>query len=289
MPELPEVECIRFYLQRECAGASVVLHQLAREDIVGTLRSPRGQRSQSATKTPRALLLDGSTLSGVERKGKQLALVASNGRSCIVRLGMSGQLLLVDSIDPKTKHVHASWLLRSGGRSRFLLFRDPRRFGSILPCRDRSELDAHWSRLGPDALTLSFSALSEIVSNRSVGVKALLLNQARTSGLGNIYVDEALFSAGVHPRMPAENLNKKQIKILASTIRSVLSKATAVGGTTLRDYRMPDGSSGRFQAKHRVYGRKGQLCTACKSTILGESVAGRTTSFCPKCQVLSMR
>ncbi len=286
MPELPEVECIRLCLQRECVGSTATLHKLAREDIVGSIQSPRGNRVGFGPKTPKISLLDGATLVEFERKGKQLAFKAACGRSLIVRLGMSGQVLLVDEIDLEMKHVHAVWLLKSAKKSQFLLFRDPRRFGSILPCENTEELNNHWYRLGPDALTLSSLALSHIAKNRPVAIKALLLNQAKVCGLGNIYVDESLFMAKIHPKKTSGNLNKKQIQILALCIRKILTYSIKAGGTTLSDYCVPDGSFGSFQKNHLVYGRQGLLCTLCQSVILGDVIAGRTTAFCPTCQIL---
>ena len=286
MPELPEVECIRLCLQRECVGSTATLHKLAREDIVGSIQSPRGNRGGVGPKTPKISLLDGATLVGFERKGKQLAFKAACGRSLIVRLGMSGQVLLVHEIDLETKHVHAVWLLKSAKKSQYLLFRDARRFGSILPCKNNTELNDHWCRLGPDALTLSSLDLSRIAKNRSVAIKALLLNQTIVCGLGNIYVDEALFMAKIHPKKMSKNLNKKEIQKLALCIRKILAHSIKAGGTTLRDYCVPDGSFGSFQKNHLVYGRQGLLCTLCQSVILGDVIAGRTTAFCPTCQVL---
>lgn len=191
MPELPEVECIRLCLQKSCVGSFITLHKLVREDIVGSLFFPRGRRGERKTKSPKSRPLDGAQLVGFQRKGKQLAFLCGDGRSLILRLGMSGQILLVDEIDPKLKHVHVMWLLKSNGKSKYLLFRDPRRFGSILPCKDPGELSEHWDRLGPDALSISSNDIVCMTKGKSVGMKSLLLNQNKISGLGNIYVDEA--------------------------------------------------------------------------------------------------
>ena len=286
MPELPDVECIRSYLEHTCVGAKIALSQLVREDIVGSVGSPRGKRSAEKSTTPKVALLDSSTLVGVERKGKQLGLIADNGRALLIRLGMSGQLLVVESVDKNLSHVHAVWSLRFNNTLKFLLFRDPRRFGSILPCRNRAGIDDHWNKLGPDALTISQPILWQIMKNRVTGVKALLLDQARICGLGNIYVDESLFLSGIHPKKQACFLNDVELQLLAYSIRRVLSKAIHAGGSTLRDYRTPDGAEGNFQKAHSVYGRIGLLCTMCKATIVGDIVGGRTTAFCPNCQAL---
>jgi formamidopyrimidine-DNA glycosylase len=194
--------------------------------------------------------------------------------------------LLVEEIDLEMKHVHAVWSLKSAKKSQYLLFRDPRRFGSILPCEDSEELKNHWCRLGPDALTLSAIDLSGVVKNKPIPIKALLLNQEKVCGLGNIYVDESLFMAKIHPRKTSRDLNKKQVEKLALCIRKILEGAIKAGGTTLRDYCVPDGSFGSFQKNHLVYGRQGLLCTLCQSVILGDVIAGRTTAFCPICQIL---
>jgi len=284
MPELPEVECIRLCLQTCCSGASVRLHTLQRSDIVGSLRSPRGCRLKRNPKPPPVSLLDCSVLASFERKGKQLSINTTDGRTLVVRLGMSGQLLLVNSFDPITTHVHASWRLDSKAGARFLLFRDPRRFGSIIPCASIAERDAHWNRLGPDALTVTEEELVDAFSNRSVELKSFLLNQACVSGLGNIYVDEALFLSRLHPKLSVKNLTKNQIVILASSIRKILRIAITAGGTTLRDYCLPNGTPGSFQTKHKVYGRAGLLCTICKSVLLGATIAGRTSCYCAVCQ-----
>jgi len=147
-------------------------------------------------------------------------------------------------------------------------------------------LKNHWCRLGPDALTLSDVDLLGIAKDKSVPIKALLLNQGKVCGLGNIYVDESLFMAKIHPRKTSRDLNKKQVERLALCIRKILEGAIKAGGTTLRDYCVPDGSFGSFQKNHLVYGRQRLLCTLCQSVILGDVIAGRTTAFCPICQIL---
>ncbi len=287
MPELPEVECIRRFLARECVGSTLSLHQLNRTDIVGSLDSPRGERKKPGVAARKEALLDQSTLVALERKGKQLAFIASDGRSFIVRLGMSGQLLLMKSFDANLAHVHVSWVVQTKREKRYLCFRDPRRFGSVIPCKNRNELSAHWQLLGPDALSVSSRVLFESMRQSKLVAKAFLLNQARLSGLGNIYVDESLFLAGIHPRTPIRELSETRSKKLVNSIRRVLRESISFGGTTLRDYLVPDGTRGRFQDRSRVYGRAGLLCTRCDTPITQEQLVGRTTSFCPKCQSIS--
>lgn len=289
MPELPEVECIRLCLQASCLDASVQLHQLWRSDIVGSLKSPRGRRHGRAELAAPFALLNNSVIASLSRKGKQLAINTTDGRALIFRLGMSGQLLLTNSLDPAITHVHACWSLRSNITQQFLMFRDPRRFGSIIPCASSTERDLHWDRLGPDALTITTRQLAAACVNRKTKLKVLLLNQSCVCGLGNIYVDEALFLARLHPNTSVQKLNRLQISILASAIRKILRLAITLGGTTLRDYCLPDGTGGSFQMKHKVYGRAGQLCTVCKSILCGVTIAGRSTCYCQKCQSPSVR
>ncbi|MSR44311.1 MAG: bifunctional DNA-formamidopyrimidine glycosylase/DNA-(apurinic or apyrimidinic site) lyase [Phycisphaerales bacterium] len=289
VPELPEVECIRAHLHHACCGGAFRLLSLGRVDIVGTLDAPRGVRGVSplcrwTSPAMRHRLFDSAVLASVKRKGKQLALVARDGRALLVRLGMTGQLLLVDSIDPTIKHVHASWAVRASGRLRFLLFRDPRRFGSLIPCCDCDAIDSHWDTLGPDALSVTAAQLAGAAKHRRVPLKVFLLDQSAVSGLGNIYVDESLFLARLHPRACARSLADSEWKNLVTCFQKTLKKSIRMGGSTLRDYRTPDGVLGRFQHMHHVYGRSGELCTVCKAVVEREVVGGRTTSFCPMCQ-----
>lgn len=283
MPELPEVECVRSQLQQFCVGATVRLVAVARRDVVRGVcwsRSPQ----PSMTMIEKSSLLNRCVISSVQRKGKQIALVAEDGRALIFRLGMTGQVLIVDSLDQDLDHVHLVWLLAAKENRKLLLFRDARRFGSLVVCRTQEELSDWWSLLGPDALSLSTTALRRQLLQSRCCVKAHLLNQSRIAGLGNIYVDEALFLTRIHPKTIACDLTNTQVVALARSIRVVLKKSITYGGTTLRDYKTPDGMKGTFQRHLRVYGRGGGLCTRCKSLVEREVVAGRSTWFCPRCQ-----
>ncbi|MSR29488.1 MAG: bifunctional DNA-formamidopyrimidine glycosylase/DNA-(apurinic or apyrimidinic site) lyase [Phycisphaerales bacterium] len=274
MPELPEVESIRLALLPHLVGSVIRLVSLARRDIV------RGVASRDA-------LLDGQRIVSLIRHGKQLAIVSSSGRLVIVRFGMTGQLLLArDAAACRGHaHVHVVWRVdRAHKKPQFLLFRDPRRFGGLYTLRDAKAHDREWSTLGPDAISITGNEIVQRTLRCRVGVKAFLLNQRHIAGVGNIYADEALFRAGIHPRRRCETLDRAALVRLAAAIRRVLKASIDAGGSTLRDHRLPDGTSGSFVDRHQVYGRAGHPCLVCGATIHTAVIAGRTTCFCLNCQ-----
>jgi formamidopyrimidine-DNA glycosylase len=303
VPELPEVETLRRSLRPHLLGARILSASLRRRDVLTTPGDPRGgfTRSRSAPRPrPRpvlpAHLLQGATISALERRGKQLAILADDGRALVVRLGMSGQVLLAEDPRRATRgldHVHAVWRLaprpdhgRPPATDRCLLFRDPRRFGGLAFLPSREALDDHWSALGPDALTITADLLGRRLAGRDTPIKAALLNQAILAGVGNIYADESLFEAGLHPLRRAADLDQAEVNRLAAAIRSVLRAALAAGGSTLRDYRDADGLAGTAQHAHRVYGRTGRPCPRCGLPLASRVIAQRTTTFCTTCQPL---
>lgn len=186
----------------------------------------------------------------------------------------------------RTDHIHCTWRLRGpGGRSGTLIFRDPRRFGGLwcLPSHERL-LSTRWAALGPDALTIMPQALASRLKHSRRAIKAALLDQQVIAGVGNIYADEALHRAQVHPRRPAALLRPTDWESLARAIRTVMHEALCSGGSTLRDFVDAEGRPGTFVASHRVYGRGGQPCLACGRVLRSTVVAQRTTVYCPHCQ-----
>jgi formamidopyrimidine-DNA glycosylase len=284
VPELPEVESIRRTLERSILGQPIRVIDVLRTDIIGApgrLRAGRGDAQRTDTAGAiRTALLDGSRVASLERRGKQLAIVADSGRSLVVHLGMSGRLVVGDGTVSAPAHTHVTWRI---GERATLRFTDPRRFGALVPCATARELDEHWRPLGTDAMRISDDELSHALSSRRTGVKAALLDQSLIAGLGNIYVDEILHRAGTHPLMRARRA-ATHARTIASCMRSVLDAAIASGGSTLRDYVDATGNPGAYATLHRVYGRAGEPCDRCGSTIRSTSVAGRTTAFCPACQ-----
>jgi formamidopyrimidine-DNA glycosylase len=295
MPELPEVEHTRRTLEPHLVGRTVVAARLLRRDIAVAPGDPPGGFSRSRTRrhdAPRRLtradLLAGERIARLDRRGKQLAIVADSGRALLVHLGMTGHLAWRPPGDraPAPPHVHATWTLadargRDAGR---LIFRDPRRFGGLWILRSPEDLAARWAALGPDALTITPHDLAARLAATRRPIKAALLDQSTIAGVGNIYADESLFLARIHPATPADRLTADQVAALAAAIRQVLHESLDAGGSTLRDYLDATGRAGAYQDAHRVYGRAGLPCPACGTTLLALRLGQRTTVACPSCQ-----
>jgi formamidopyrimidine-DNA glycosylase len=271
MPELPEVECIRRELSRSLCGSTLQLLWLRRRDIVVGAATPRA-------------LLSNSRVHQIARYGKQLAVISDSGAVLVVRLGMTGQMLLLRAGEKPPEHSHAAWSVSCARRQNVLVFRDPRRFGRLETYASADAQNKAWNRLGPDALTITTALLAEALASRRVPIKSALLDQHLIAGVGNIYADEALFRARVHPCAPTNTLSKAMFARLARAIRTVLKESIACGGSTLRDYRTPSNERGRFVEHHRVYGRSGLPCLKCGTPIAALKVSGRTTCYCPSCQ-----
>jgi formamidopyrimidine-DNA glycosylase len=176
------------------------------------------------------------------------------------------------------------WRLDDGSR---LLFRDPRRFGGLWALPTRGALDRRWATLGPDALSINARSLGNRLDTTTRDLKAALLDQGVVAGLGNIYVDEALFLARLHPLTPASSHSRSEVGRLATAIRTILRRAISDGGSTLRDYVDAQGRPGRRQLSHAVYARAGKPCIRCSATLIGSRVAQRGTVICPQCQPVS--
>ena len=267
MPELPEVQTIVTELNRAITGRKIREVRVNRADFI---------RTESPDFTRRLL---GRTVGAVEREGKRILMELANGVTCVFHLGMSGNIALQRPTASLLPHTHLQ--IRFRGVDRELRFRDPRRFGGIWLIDDDRE--GSLAPLGPDALTIRVPMLRRICE-RNRQIKALMLDQQIISGLGNIYCDEALFAARIHPLRCAADLAEGEVRRLGCCIRKTLRRAVEAGGSTLRDYRRSDGSTGMFQISHRVYGREGARCRSCGTTIERIQVAGRSTHVCPQCQ-----
>jgi formamidopyrimidine-DNA glycosylase len=204
---------------------------------------------------------------------------------------MSGSMRLLDQPPVGETHVHAWWRLEPANGSMFWMrHRDPRRFGwleshaSLASVRER-----RWSLLGPDALGVTVDALNACLAGTRRPLKSALLDQTCVAGLGNIYVDEALFRAGLHPCTRTHRLQERHVRDLAHAITSILRKAVERGGSTIQDHRGADGTWGSFQKLHRVYGRAGLPCVRCGTSLRRRLVSQRTTVFCPDCQPMRPR
>jgi formamidopyrimidine-DNA glycosylase len=271
MPELPEVETIVRSLRPRLLGATI--------EAVWTsglpLRLARPLDTALLRRTCR-----GATIATVRRRGKYILIETDGNAGVLVHLGMSGRLRLQQAGDAREKHTHVVWSLASGRELRFV---DPRRFGLVQAATALDELP-ELTLLGPDPLAeLDPPTLAAALAGSRAPIKAFLLDQSRIAGLGNIYVCEALFRAGVHPTTPAHRV-RGRAQVLVREIRAVLEAGIANRGTTLRDYVDGEGGAGENQAALRVYGREGQSCATCGAVIRRRVDAARSTFFCPKCQ-----
>lgn len=289
MPELPEVETLRRSLVPRLVGRVVERVEVLRPDVVRPRRrAEAGTPGALVMRRLRSMLLVGRRIERLERHGKQLAIVADGGCPVlVVHLGMTGQLLFRDrgQTPVREDHVHIRWVLGAGEQAARLLFRDPRRFGRITPAASMADLLAQeWSRLGPDALRVRAADLAASLSRTTRSIKAALLDQEIIAGIGNIYADETLHRAGLHPLTPAHSLTRPQVRSLSAAIRTVLSRAVRAGGTTLRDYVDGNGQAGNHRANLLVYDRAGRPCPVCGWLLTASVVAQRTTTFCHRCQ-----
>jgi formamidopyrimidine-DNA glycosylase len=267
MPELPEVETVRRRLAPVLEGRTLQ---------AVTISDPRLTRPYDPDAV--AAELQGESVAEVGRRGKYLLLRFASGRVLLVHLRMTGGFLL----EPGT-HERAVLELDDGRR---VAYRDVRRFGTWL-LLEPDEVDAYLAeRLGEEPLDALFpvALLGERLAGRRAPIKAALLDQRTLAGMGNIYVDEALWRARVHPLRPAESLDRNDLRRLHRAIRAALEAGIARQGSTLRDYRQPDGSSGSMQDAFRVYGREGEPCDRCGTPIAKTRAGGRGTWFCPECQ-----
>ena len=295
MPELPEIEHLKRTLEPWLVGAQVLEVRLHRRDVVRRAGSRKAKRGVKP-----AHLLEGETIEKLIRRGKSLAIVGgTRGAVLGLHMGMTGSMVVAESQQRpevcgqprrRDRHVHCEWVVsRNGSPSSeaIVTFRDPRRFGGLWPFASLDDLYTNpggWARLGPDALTIDGMTLRERLMCTRQPLKAALLNQALIAGVGNIYADEALFAAGIHPLATPRRLREVQWDDLAAAIRSIMQAAIESGGSTLRDYRDAGGRSGAFTLQHQAYGRSGEACVRCSTTLRSAVIGQRTTVFCIHCQ-----
>lgn len=297
MPELPEVETLKRTLEPRIVGARVERVRVLRADVITALHAQASGREQR--QGARAIqLLEGDTIVTLRRHGKQLAIIGASGRVMCFHLGMSGQVrIAVDDrgrprLPPNLhKHMHVKWKLRGKDKRDacatefWMFFRDPRRFGGIWTAPDFETLvRQRWNALGPDALAITAQRLWAAMGRSLRPIKAALLDQSVLAGVGNIYADEALFRAALHPRRSASGLSRDELAKLARALRFVLRESIRGGGSTLRDHADANGRAGEFASHHAVYGRGGKPCPRCELALRDIVIAQRTTVFCESCQ-----
>lgn len=273
MPELPEVETVVRGLAPLIVGRTIRACP-----HVSPLMVPKNSRAWEAR-------LAGQRILRIDRQGKWIFVRLSAGDTLVVHLGMTGRLMVAPQREPPLPHTHLRIALDR--RVRELRLVDPRRFGELM-LLDQDEWTRQFSpaRLGPDALTHRAVMLLRILEGTKRSLKAVLLDQRALAGIGNIYADESLYRANLHPRTRGCDLDQDQVRRLSKSIRQVLRRAVEAGGSTIRDYVDARGEAGMFQHRHLVYGRAGQPCRRCRSLILVDRtiVRGRATHFCPQCQ-----
>lgn len=273
MPELPEVESVRRQLEPALVGRRFERVQID---------DPRLVRPHEPAEV--AAELEGERVAAVERRGKYLVVRFESGRILLIHLRMTGGLLHAPSgLLEDEPHRRAVVTLDDGTD---VAYRDVRRFGTWL-LLEPGEADPYLgARVGDEPLDTLFTAarLGERLAGRRTSLKAALLDQRTLAGMGNIYADEALWRARLNPLRPAAGLDRAELRRLHRGIRAALEHGLARQGSTLRDYRLPDGSGGSMQDEFRVYGRRDEPCDRCGTPIARTRVAGRTTWYCPTCQ-----
>ena len=275
MPELPEVETIRRRLAPLVEGATIE----AAEIFDARLTRPVDPGSVADA-------LVGERIAALERRGKYLLWRLASGRTLVVHLRMTGSLRhAADGVLPDDAHRRATLTLDTGAS---VGYRDVRRFGTWELLDEAHVRPFLAARLGPQPQAAKFSAnpLATLAHRRRAPIKAFQLDQRRVAGVGNIYADEALWRARIHPLRPAGELDAEEIARLHRALRAALRKGIALEGSTLREYVTPDGRSGGMQREFHVYGRFGEPCDRCGHPIERIVVAGRGTWLCPSCQPL---
>jgi len=271
MPELPEVETIRRQLAPLVEG-----RKLARVEVL----DPRWSRPLAPSELADALT--GRRVQRLDRRGKYLVWRLSGDVHLAQHLRMTGAVLC----EPKPEPAHVSVLIELAPKRRLVIV-DPRRFGTGELLLGSDALEAFFAaRLGVEPFDERFTAehLRSIARGRSAPIKALLLDQRRIAGIGNIYADEALFRARIHPLRPAGRLSREQYAGLRETIIQALGEGIAARGATIDDFRHVDGVRGSFQDRFLVHRRAGEPCHSCGTTIVKMVVAGRGTYVCETCQ-----
>jgi formamidopyrimidine-DNA glycosylase len=288
MPELPEVETVCRQLDPELRGATV-------EEL--EVLDPRWCRPMPSGNLER--MVRGATVEGLGRRGKYLLLGLDGGRTLVMHLRMTGNLVLVDDedkLDPSVgrrlyegersaseRHLRARFRLGDG---RELWFTDPRRFGEAFPIDD-DRLEARFAKLGVEPLSDDFTAehLGAMAAGRTAPLKSFLLDQSRLAGVGNIYADEALFRARLHPLSPADSMKPEHLEALREGVVAALEAGIDGGGASIDDYRDGRGEKGRMQEEFLVHTREGKPCPRCGTAIVRIVVSGRSTYSCPCCLV----
>lgn len=270
MPELPEVETTRLGIEPHLEG------QVIKQVII------RDYRLRWAIDSDLPSKLAGLRIISIARRGKYLLLQFKKG-TLLIHLGMSGSLRVLKKIIPPKKHDHLDLILENGTCLRLT---DPRRFGAVLWTTEDLTKHKLLKALGPEPLSREFTAtyLFNKTRTKKAAIKLLIMDSKIVVGVGNIYANEALFKAGIHPTSPAKTIDKEHYQKLVLAIKKTLSAAIKKGGTTLRDFTSSEGQPGYFSNSLQVYGRGKLPCFRCKTKLQEIKQGQRSTVFCPRCQ-----
>lgn len=274
MPELPEVETIRRSLEPNLVDKKIIKVQV---NMAKLIKEPSDIETFIDN-------LEGSRFRKVRRRGKYLLFYLDRPYVLVIHLRMTGQLLLLKTTDIIEKHTHLIFNLDNGVDLRF---HDVRQFGLIyLVPEDKLNLINGIRTMGPEPLDEDFTlrCFLDSIKGKKQRAKAFLLDQRCVAGIGNIYADEILFKAGIHPEEGINNLSPDKLEALWSAIKDRLKAGVESRGTSIKDYVDGFGSKGSFQKQLKVYGKAGEPCVQCKNKLVGAKIAGRSTVFCPHCQ-----
>lgn len=271
MPELPEVETVMRGIIPHLVNQHIA-------DVVIRQKQLRWPIPPYLAKN-----LQGQMINHISRRGKYLLLNTQKG-TVIIHLGMSGHLRVLSKPEEPNKHDHVDLILDNGCLMRF---NDPRRFGTILWTSDDPLLHPLLSELGPEPLSEDFNGgyLFQRAQRRHIAIKQFIMDGRIVVGVGNIYANEALFIAKIHPLTSAGKISFKQYKILVAAIKKILSAAIESGGSTIRDFLNSSGKPGYFVQHLQVYGRDGMPCNKCRSLLEEIRISDRSSVFCPNCQI----
>jgi formamidopyrimidine-DNA glycosylase len=274
VPELPEVETIVREVRPHLTGQTLSHPQLHYTDVLRRVSRERLLRT-----------LRGTRIASVSRRAKHIVIELGTGERLVIQPRMTGSLIVYDHRLSAEERRYAVLQVRLGSGAR-LVFRDVRRLGTLW-LLSPSGWDRYTRRIGPEPLDSTFTAArfrAQLRPSRQA-IKKVLMDQQRLAGVGNIYANEALFRARIDPSRPADRLSDADYRRLFRTVRAVLREAIAADGTTVRDYRTGTGQTGSYQLVLRVYGREGQPCTRCRTTLVTtHTIDGRATTFCWRCQ-----
>lgn len=274
MPELPEVETIVRDLAPRLTGRRFSRPRILQKDVLRRVTPQRLIR-----------LLSGAKITEVSRRAKHAVILLGSGHRLVIQPRMTGALLIYDRRLTAEERRYTVFRASIGNRSTFV-YRDVRRLGTISLLNEEA-WHSYNQRIGPEPLSRQFdpSLLKDRISGSRQAIKKVVMDQHRIAGIGNVYANEALFEARIDPSRPANGLSDVEIKSLHSAVRKVLRGAIRARGTTFRDYRTGTGGTGGFQKQLKVYGRGGEPCVRCKTTLVTtHSLDGRATTFCWRCQ-----